>query len=70
MSAEQNTPPEKRTRPFLGVHFIKCGVYSRLYKDATGSSYTGICPRCGTPFRIAVDSARGTKQRFFVARCP
>jgi hypothetical protein len=56
-------------RPFLGVYFVKCGVYGRFYKNAEGTAYVGRCPRCGAPYKIRV-GAEGTDTRFFKAVCP
>lgn len=57
------------SRPFLGVHFVTCRVYGRLYLDHTGSVYVGRCPRCGNPVRALIGE-NGTDKRFFTAICP
>ncbi|RME69111.1 MAG: hypothetical protein D6781_09330 [Verrucomicrobia bacterium] len=56
-------------RRFLGVHFVDCRAYGRLYLNGDGTAYVGRCPRCGAPVRVAV-GAHGTSQRFFLASCP
>jgi hypothetical protein len=56
-------------RPYLGVHFIKCHVYGRLYRTLEGTAYFGRCPRCGAPVRVPIGHG-GTSQRFFQAACP
>jgi phage FluMu protein Com len=61
---EDTSPPN----PFLGVNFINCRVYGRLYRNQEGTAYVGRCPKCGQQFRIAI-SPGGTPQRFFQARC-
>ena len=63
---KQDTPQETSRRPFLSVHFECCGVYRRIYRDPSGASYGGHCPRCGKPVRFAVGTG-GTAARFFRA---
>ena len=58
-----------QTHSFLGVFFVRCNVYGRLYKNAEGTYYEGHCPRCGTAFRVRI-GAEGTAARFFKAVCP
>ncbi|MCG8407191.1 MAG: endonuclease Q family protein [Phycisphaerales bacterium] len=41
-------------RPWVGVHFECCGVYTRVYRDAEARQYDGRCPRCGRPIKIGV----------------
>jgi hypothetical protein len=64
--AKQDAAQETPRRPFLSVHFECCGVYQRIYRDPSGASYSGHCPRCGKPVRFAV-GAGGTAARFFRA---
>jgi len=59
------TGDQSSTRPFIGVQFACCGVYTRIYRDADGAAYNGRCPRCGKPVRFAV-GAGGTDARMFV----
>jgi hypothetical protein len=61
--------PVTTGRPYLGVQFIKCQVYGRLYRNAEGTAYAGRCPRCGAPVLVPIGNG-GTSQRFFVAVCP
>jgi len=61
---KQEPRQQAAARPFLSVRFDCCGVYQRIYRDATGNSYSGRCPRCGNPVRFAV-GAGGTDARFF-----
>ncbi|BET66080.1 hypothetical protein ASA1KI_09980 [Opitutales bacterium ASA1] len=58
-----------RGRPFLGVQFVSCRTYGRLYLNREGTAYVGRCPRCGAPVRALVGE-HGTSQRFFQATCP
>jgi hypothetical protein len=55
----------KEPNPFLSIHFRCCGVYCRIYRNASGEAYVGRCPRCGKPVRFLVGEG-GTEQRFFV----
>ncbi len=53
-------------RPWLGIRFDCCGVYTRVYRNAEGTAYRGACPRCGRAIRLRVGQG-GTSARFFVA---
>lgn len=56
-------------RRFLGVQFVKCRAYGRLYLNHEGTAYVGRCPRCSAPVRVPIGEG-GTPQRFFTAVCP
>lgn len=62
-------PPADARRPYLGVHFTRCRVYGRLYRNLEGTAYVGRCPRCGAPVHVPIGT-EGTTQRFFQAICP
>ena len=56
-----------KKRPFVGVHFKCCNVYSRIYLNKDGTAYEGMCPRC---YRKKVElkvSPTGSKSRFYDA---
>jgi hypothetical protein len=53
-------------RPWLGILFDCCGVYSRVYRDANGRGYAGRCPSCLKKISLRVGPG-GTDARFFVA---
>ena len=55
------------TTKFLGVHFACCDVYSRVYKNRTGTAYVGHCPRCAKRIEFAIGPG-GTSSRFFMAQ--
>lgn len=63
-------PPENRSsgqaRPFVGVHFACCDVYSRVYINRVRSAYEGNCPKCSKPVRLRI-GPDGTDSRFFTA---
>ena len=61
---KQDLPQASAARPFLSVRFDCCGVYQRIYRDSSGRSYSGRCPKCGNPVKFAV-GADGTDARFF-----
>lgn len=51
-------------RPYLGIHFACCQVYSRIYLNAHGAAFEGRCPRCANPVTVRIDPD-GTDARFF-----
>ena len=55
-----------QSRPFLGISFECCKVYSRIYLNQKGSACVGWCPRCAKQVRIRVGHG-GTDKRFFEA---
>ncbi|UCF34799.1 MAG: hypothetical protein JSV78_05730 [Phycisphaerales bacterium] len=68
-------PPDKpqtgrartlRGRPWVGIRFDCCGVYTRVYRNPEGTAYIGRCPRCLRTVRLRV-GRQGTDARFFVA---
>ena len=54
-------------KKFLGILFECCHVYARIYRDAAGTAYEGVCPRCRRRVRVAVGPG-GTERRMFIAR--
>lgn len=55
-----------RDRPWLGIHFDCCGVYTRIYRNIDGTAYQGSCPLCLRRIKLRV-GAGGTSARFFTA---
>lgn len=63
MSESQSTP---RRRPYVGVHFECCNVYTRIYRRDDQTEYHGRCPVCLRTIRIRV-GPDGTPTRFLRA---
>ena len=55
-------------KKFLGVRFVNCFTYGRLYVNDAGDAYVGSCPKCGKPYYVRIGS-HGTSQRMFTAYC-
>ena len=53
-------------RPFVGILFACCDVYSRIYVNRRRTAFEGHCPRCGRPARVRIGPG-GTDERFFTA---
>jgi hypothetical protein len=54
-------------RRFVGVHFVCCDVYTRVYINKDATAYEGGCPKCGKKVRLRIGPG-GTDARFFTAR--
>ncbi|MHC5109894.1 MAG: hypothetical protein ACYTHJ_08460 [Planctomycetota bacterium] len=59
-------PPGFAGRPWVGIRFDCCHVYTRVYRNNEGTAYQGSCPHCGRRIRLRVGSD-GTSARFFRA---
>ena len=53
-------------RPWVGIRFDCCGVYTRIYRNADSTAYEGRCPRCRRKATLRVGPG-GTSSRFFTA---
>jgi hypothetical protein len=53
-------------RRFVGVHFICCDIYTRIYINRDATAYEGNCPKCAKRVRLRVGPS-GTDARFFTA---
>lgn len=56
----------KKSRPYIGMHFKCCNAYARVYLNAKGDAFAGHCPKCARPIRIKA-SASGSKSKFWEA---
>lgn len=54
-------------RPFIGVHFTCCNIYTRIYRDKRGGFYEGRCPTCFKKVGF-VEGHGGHTERFFRAQ--
>jgi hypothetical protein len=59
-------PAGPAAKPFLGVHFACCDVYSRVYPNPQHTAYVGHCPRCARRVEFLIGPG-GTDCRFFRA---
>jgi hypothetical protein len=63
----QNEPRGSSSgRRFVGVHFVCCDVYTRVYINRDATAYEGNCPRCAKRVRLRIGPG-GTDARFFTA---
>jgi len=53
-------------RRFVGVHFVCCDVYARVYINRNETAYEGNCPKCAKRVRLSIGPG-GTDARFFTA---
>ncbi len=54
------------SRPYIGVLFQCCGVYTRIYRRPEDNRYVGRCPRCYRIAQVRV-GPDGTGERLFHA---
>lgn len=70
LTSGDNLPSRNRGsghgRKFLGIHFLCCDVYCRVYVNRDNTAYEGYCPRCYKPVRIKIGEG-GLNCRFFKA---
>lgn len=52
---------------FVGIHFVCCDVYSRVYANRARTAYVGHCPRCAKRVSLSIGPG-GTDSRFFTAQ--
>ncbi|RKX27339.1 MAG: hypothetical protein DRP47_06720 [Candidatus Zixiibacteriota bacterium] len=57
---------KRHKRPFIGVYFKCCRVYSRIYLNKAGTAFVGWCPKCARKTVVRV-SPTGSKERIFTA---
>lgn len=53
-------------RPWVGIRFDCCSLYTRVYRNSEGTAYDGYCPKCLKKIRLAVGPG-GVASRFFKA---
>ena len=66
-SASASEGENVRRRPYIGVYFECCGVYSRIYRQPDSKMYVGRCPRCLRQVQARV-GPEGVNARIFRAR--
>jgi hypothetical protein len=59
-------PAKSNRRRFVGVHFVCCDTYARVYINRGGTAYEGHCPKCAKKVRLIIGPG-GTDARFFTA---
>lgn len=64
--AHGDAPTSNGRRPFLGVRFVCCDVYARVYVNGDRTAYEGCCPRCRRPLAVRI-APGGSTSRFFDA---
>jgi hypothetical protein len=63
----KKTPDKaEQNRPYIGVLFKCCRVYSRIYLNAKGDAFIGWCPKCAAKMEVKI-SPTGSDSRFFAA---
>jgi hypothetical protein len=65
-SGDDGRPEAASSRRFVGVHFICCDVYTRVYINRDETAYEGNCPKCAKRVRLRIGPG-GTSERFFTA---
>jgi hypothetical protein len=60
----RNSGPANQKKPFIGVFWECCKIYSRIYLNKKETAYVGWCPRCAKRVQLNL-SPIGSKSRFF-----
>jgi len=63
----RNSGEPTPTGRFLGVHFVCCDVYARIYPNRANTAYVGHCPRCAKRIELKIGTG-GTDSRFFTVQ--
>ena len=66
-SATPASAEQAGDRPWIGIHFQCCGIYTRVYRQREATSYEGRCPRCAAKVSLRV-GPDGVASRVFTAR--
>ncbi len=66
-TARPGSDAQPADRPWIGIHFQCCGVYTRVYRDSRATSYEGRCPKCAAKVSLRV-GPDGVASRVFTAR--
>ena len=66
--AEQTTGQPGGKKKFIGVHFLGCNTYARLYPNAENTHFQGRCHKCGLTMKVKIGSD-GIDERFFRSEC-
>ncbi|MGA0163418.1 MAG: hypothetical protein ACO3LE_04095 [Bdellovibrionota bacterium] len=60
-----NLSDDFEKRPYIGLMFECCRVYSRIYRKKEDQHYKGFCPKCGRAVSLRVDPRKGSKSKFW-----
>ncbi|MFM1919646.1 MAG: hypothetical protein RLZZ303_1280 [Candidatus Hydrogenedentota bacterium] len=67
MPSAESSPGANTPRPWIGMHWKCCHVYSRVYLNHAETHFAGNCPRCGAPVRLRAVRGAGSEERFWTA---
>jgi hypothetical protein len=56
-----------KVRPYVGVRFECCRLYSRIYREPEVLEYRGRCPKCYREISVRVDPYNGKPSKFLIA---
>ena len=55
---------KQEPRPYIGIIFKCCKVYSRIHLNVQKTAFVGWCPKCARPVSFKA-SPHGSPDRFF-----
>ncbi len=64
LKSDGDAPDKRKPRPYIGMFFKCCHVYTRIYINRAGTAYFGQCPKCGAKAKMKV-APGGSKSRFW-----
>lgn len=60
----ENSNKRPGSKPFVGIHFKCCNIYSRIYLNKQHDAFVGWCPKCVKKVVLKI-SPDGEDSRFF-----
>ncbi len=64
MTQHDSNKEKSESRPFVGIHFKCCNVYSRIYLNKQRNAFVGWYPKCAKKVTLNI-SPDGDESQFF-----
>ncbi len=57
---------KEEKKKFISIYWKCCHVFSRMYRNSSGTGYDGFCPKCHVFLHVPIGKD-GIHQRTFIA---